>query len=105
MLLPVDAMWGMRAAGRAGATASAGPARRPAPAAGSCRPDRPWACPGGSWPGPRRLARHFAALPKRPDSSAIRTLRRLAMHRTRRRGLSDPDPPDRPWACPGAGIG
>src|SRR5213595_2676998 len=37
-------------------------------------------------PAPRRLARHLAALPKRPDSSAIRTLRRLAMHRTRRRG-------------------
>lgn len=26
---------------------------------------------GGSWPGPRRLARHLAALPKRPDSHLL----------------------------------
>ncbi|MFG2717969.1 hypothetical protein ACGFW5_06645, partial [Streptomyces sp. NPDC048416] len=32
-----------------------------------------WGVSGGSWPGVRRLARHLAALPKRPDSSAITT--------------------------------
>ncbi|MFI5774781.1 DUF4232 domain-containing protein [Streptomyces sp. NPDC051658] len=64
-----------------------------------CRSLRPNGClgpVGGSWPGSRRLTRHLAALPNRPNSSAIRTLRRLAMHRTSRRALSDPDPPDRP---------
>ncbi|MFD3486626.1 DUF885 domain-containing protein [Streptomyces sp. NPDC058665] len=46
--------------------------------------------------GPERLARHLAALPKCPQETTLRALRRLAMHRTRRPGLIHEDPPDRP---------
>ncbi|WP_443076358.1 O-methyltransferase [Streptomyces sp. NBC_01716] len=45
--------------------------------------------------GPERLARHLAALPKCPQETTLRALRRLAMHRTRRPGLIREDPPDR----------
>lgn len=47
-------------------------------------------------PGPRRLARHLAALSHHPRTPSPRALLRLAMHRTRRRGLIRADPKDTP---------
>ncbi|MHA5051016.1 hypothetical protein [Streptomyces sp. SD15] len=55
--------------------------------------------PGGVvWitPGPRRLARHLAALSPHPSTPSTRVMLRLAMHRTRRRGLIRGDPNDTP---------
>ncbi len=107
---------------------------------GSGRVRRLGACPadqdvsGGSWlelelelelelglglglgPGPGRPARHLVVFPKRPDSSAVEPLRRLAMFPpgpyeaspgpsrageapcAGRRALPDPDPPNTPRA-------
>ncbi|MGW6721244.1 ABC transporter permease [Streptomyces sp. NPDC054995] len=44
---------------------------------------------GGSGPGPRRLARHLAALPKRPNHSAMRTFQHPATVLSGRRALDE----------------
>ncbi|WP_330461032.1 nitronate monooxygenase [Streptomyces sp. NBC_00820] len=46
--------------------------------------------------GPRRPARHLAALSDQPSTSSTRQILRLARHRTGRRGLIRPDPNDTP---------
>ncbi len=48
-------------------------------------------------PGPRRPARHLAALSDHPSTPSTRVILRLAMHRTGRRGLIRPDPNETPW--------
>ncbi|BDH12689.1 hypothetical protein HOK021_38680 [Streptomyces hygroscopicus] len=47
-------------------------------------------------PGPRRPARHLAALSHHPSTPSTRVMLRLAMHRTGRRGLIRADPKDTP---------